>query len=123
MTYNHFFRQLTYDIFCASLIVYSLSLVVEAVKKGSILTIVDLNMLLVVVITSGMVSMFFPIQRPPKPHGLLDSALCFLIASALALTVFHATESMGMWWAFLLALGSGSMAVAIPFFAREKSNQ
>lgn len=117
MTYSHFFRQLTYDIFCASLSVYALSLVVDAVKKGSILTIVDLNMLLVVVIASGIVSMLFPIQRSSAPYGVFEYILCLVVAVALALTVFRATESMGMWWALLLALGVGSTAIAIPLHA------
>lgn len=122
MTYHHFFRQLAYDIFCASLGVYALSLVVEVVKKGSILTVVDLNLVLIVTVASGAVSMFFPVHRAVKSYGLFEYVLIALVAIALAMTVYRATENSGMLWALLLAFGAGNMVVVIPLLARPTQN-
>lgn len=110
---KQFFSSLIYDVFLASFTVLMLSLLIETQWKGAVVQWVNLNIVLITCIASGIVSVLLPkeIERAHSGIGYWIGSL-FMSAIAGFIAYKQSAEKLGD-WALAFALGVGLIIVCI----------
>lgn len=105
MKYPEFFKTLWYEIFIVAFAVYLASLGVESVSRGLIASVVQLNVLFLICVVSGLVTLSYPPQTVQKKSWF---DYVFVVAIAILAGVFsYQTIKAENSIAFLLALAVG----------------
>ena len=119
--------HISYDVFLSSLTVFFLSFLIEAQWKGAVVMWVNLNILLLVCIVSGIVSVLLPAQSAHINRTGLGYWLGALAISAgTGFFAYKKIEALGI-WAYLFASGVAviiffiSYALALP--SSDSSNE
>lgn len=94
MSYPDFFKQLSYDIFIASFAAYLASLSIESVSPGLIASVVQLNILFLVSVASGLLTLLFP-PKQTNQHPILDRVFSFGMAGVAGLVTFQLLKNEG----------------------------
>lgn len=111
MTYWEFFKTLFYDVFVASLTTYLAVLTVESFSRGIVVSVINVNALLIICSISGVLVVLFP----PKKHlggSKLEYAFAIIFA-LLAGVITYQVLSKEQNMAFLL---SGAMSLIVLLF-------
>lgn len=119
MTYPDFFKQLSYDIFITSFAVYLASLAIESISPGLIASVVQLNILFLVCVVSGLLVLLFP---PPqsKSDPILDRVFCIGIAGVAGLLTFQLLKGEGK-IAIILAIAMALIILLLSFSLKKSS--
>lgn len=111
MTLKTYLSTLFFDVFVASLSVYTAALFFEVLKKGSIVNYVNLSTVLLICIISGALAALFP-PPPARWRRWAAGAWSLCAAVLVASLVYRLSAPFGEWR--LLFAVMASVAVCIP---------
>lgn len=119
MTLKVYLSTLFFDVFVASLSVYTAALFFEALKKGSIVNYVNLSTVLLVCIISGALAAVFP---PPNArwHRVATGAWSVLIAVLVAVIVYRFSSPFAEWRLLFATLAGCTILIPI-FLAKNET--
>ena len=113
MTIRDYSSWLFFDVFIASLSVYTISFFLEAIKKGIIVGHVNLTMVLLICCVSGALAVIMP---PPavRDNRFILGAWAALCAAVVFLFVLNATDtSITPWRGVFAFIASGTVLACL----------
>lgn len=94
--------HILYDVFLTSLTVFFFSFLIEAQWKGAVVMWVNLNILLVVCIVSGILSVLLPSEKNHTRVGIGYWLGALVISAGTGFLAYKKSEELGS-WAYLFA--------------------
>jgi hypothetical protein len=89
--------QVAGDIFAASFFLYSISFLLESFWRGSIVQFVDLNILLVVCIVSGILAALLMRPSTHMDTPFLNVSSIFFFSALTGIIIWRYTGEVGNW--------------------------
>lgn len=119
MTLKTYLPTLFFDVFVASLCVYTAALFFEALKKGSIVNYVNLSTVLLICIISGVLAAVFP-PGSARWHRWATGFWSVCAAVLVAVIVYRFSSPFAE-WRFLFATLAGCTILIPIFLAKNES--
>lgn len=109
-----FLAKLVYDIFFTSFFIYAVSFFLESFYKGIVVNYVNLKIVLVVCIISGLCSVARPPRKIKKTKKIWTYVFIFLFAGIAAVFTYQTSSDVWKWrWIFSCAVGIALTSVLI----------
>lgn len=115
-SWKYFLSHVVHDTFFTSFFLYGVSFFLESFYKGIVVNYVNLKIILIICIVSGIFSVLTPSQKIEKHRGILNGVFIFIFSIAGAIYTYHMYPEAWRWrMVFSFCVGTAFLSILIIF--------